>query len=258
MSSIYSPSGKAAEYSPLALNLYRGCSHGCTYCYVPKMMKPRNKDYDHTDVMMQNVTPESLERDCAKHENERRQVLLSFTTDPYMHGFDTTPTSVALELFLHYGIPAAVLTKAPSNAERDFDLMREFGASLIMGTSISTLNNYRDMEPHADTPEARINAMKVAKEHGLITWLSMEPAFSIEEGLAIIDATSSVIDRYRIGKLNHVKHEADWTEYLISVVGRLRSLGKSTFVKSDLAAYAPENFLRAEEIDPRRQDALPF
>lgn len=34
---IYEPSGKAREYSPLALNLYKGCDHGCNYCYVPDM-----------------------------------------------------------------------------------------------------------------------------------------------------------------------------------------------------------------------------
>jgi DNA repair photolyase len=32
---IYEPKGKAGEYAPLALNLYAGCSHGCTYCFAP-------------------------------------------------------------------------------------------------------------------------------------------------------------------------------------------------------------------------------
>jgi DNA repair photolyase len=32
---IYAPDGQAGEYAPLAANPYRGCGHGCVYCYVP-------------------------------------------------------------------------------------------------------------------------------------------------------------------------------------------------------------------------------
>jgi DNA repair photolyase len=30
---IYEPSGAAREYATLALNIYKGCTHGCKYCY---------------------------------------------------------------------------------------------------------------------------------------------------------------------------------------------------------------------------------
>jgi len=33
---IYNPSGKAGEYSYWACNFYKGCSNGCTYCYLKK------------------------------------------------------------------------------------------------------------------------------------------------------------------------------------------------------------------------------
>jgi len=35
MSIIYEPRGKAREYSALAANLYKGCSHACAYCFAP-------------------------------------------------------------------------------------------------------------------------------------------------------------------------------------------------------------------------------
>jgi DNA repair photolyase len=35
---IYAPRGQAGEYAPLATNPYRGCGHGCAYCYVPNVI----------------------------------------------------------------------------------------------------------------------------------------------------------------------------------------------------------------------------
>ena len=43
---IYAPSGQAGEYAPLAINPYRGCGHGCAYCYVPHVIKMPRKDFD--------------------------------------------------------------------------------------------------------------------------------------------------------------------------------------------------------------------
>jgi hypothetical protein len=39
MKIIYEPRGAAREYSPLAANLYRGCIHGCKYCYAPACLR---------------------------------------------------------------------------------------------------------------------------------------------------------------------------------------------------------------------------
>ena len=34
---IYEPAGRAREYSPLALNYFKGCTHNCAYCYVNRL-----------------------------------------------------------------------------------------------------------------------------------------------------------------------------------------------------------------------------
>jgi DNA repair photolyase len=39
MNVVYEPRGRAREYSGLACNLYRGCTHGCRYCYAPACMR---------------------------------------------------------------------------------------------------------------------------------------------------------------------------------------------------------------------------
>jgi hypothetical protein len=258
MSQIYQPQGRAQEYSPYALNYFKGCSHDCVYCYARNVGKRCDRNYVHTDVQLQNVTLDSITKDCGKHAGQREQVLLSFMSDPYMNGFDTSLTRHVLEQMLEHRIPVAVLTKAPRNAVRDFELMSKFGESLIVGTTITTLQNFETVEPHADTPLNRIGALTMAKKHGLTTWISMEPAYSVAEGLAIIELSSDVIDRYRLGKMNYRKLPVDWTEYVVETVDLLRSLGKSIYVKNDLAVYAPQGFLTSDERNARLQDAKPF
>lgn len=258
MSQIYKPKGRAREYSPFALNLYNGCSHDCEYCWARSLGKRRDKYYVHSDVHLQNVTRASIRMDCMKHARLAEQVLMCFTCDPYVHGFDTSMTTYALEQMLEFQIPVSILTKAPSNAIRDYSLMSQFGDSIVMGTTITTMHGYHTAEPHADSPRIRINALDQAKQFGIPTWLSMEPAYTIDEGLEIIEETSAVVDRYRVGKMNYRKLDTDWTDYVIQIVNRLRNIGKPIYVKNDLAEHAPTGFLQLIECDPRHLDARPF
>lgn len=258
MSHIYRPSGRAAEYSPFALNLYTGCPHDCEYCWARNLGKRRDKHYVHTSFHLQNISPESVRRDFMKHAGLQEQVLMCFTTDPYVNGGDTSMTSFALAQALEFEVPIAILTKAPSNAVRDFDLMTQFGDSLIMGTTITTMQNYEVTEPFADHPFHRIGAAWKAKNHGIRTWLSMEPAYSISEALEIIEQTQSVFDHYKLGRMNYRKLPVDWTQYVVETAQCLRSLGKSFYVKDDLAVFSPMGFLTADERNPRLYDARPF
>ena len=45
MNAIYEPRGAAAEYAPLACNLYRGCGHGCKYCYAPACLRMGREEF---------------------------------------------------------------------------------------------------------------------------------------------------------------------------------------------------------------------
>jgi len=45
---VYRPKGKAGEYGETALNIYKGCSHGCQYCYVPAVLYQTPAEF-HTD-----------------------------------------------------------------------------------------------------------------------------------------------------------------------------------------------------------------
>ena len=82
MKAIYEPRGKAREYSPLACNLYKGCSHGCVYCYAPSATYT-DKEKFHSEVCPRNGILNAVEKDAASLEGDKRDILLCFTTDPY-------------------------------------------------------------------------------------------------------------------------------------------------------------------------------
>jgi DNA repair photolyase len=86
---IYAPAGQAA----LATNPYRGCGHGCAYCYVPQVLRMDRADFDAGAVERTDFLS-ALVRDARKYQalGITEQVMLSFTTDPY-HPGDTSVVS---------------------------------------------------------------------------------------------------------------------------------------------------------------------
>jgi DNA repair photolyase len=71
---IYEPAGRAREYSPLALNHFKGCEHGCLYCYVTHMMVRFNSKYVHSNV---NSEPnyKEIESSAQKFRDCNKQIL---------------------------------------------------------------------------------------------------------------------------------------------------------------------------------------
>src|SRR5208283_4785088 len=80
---IYEPRGKAGEYAPLAVNLYQGCGHRCTYCYAPSCIRV-TKERFYAPNPRPNIL-EKLSSDARKLSltNNKGPVLLCFTCDPY-------------------------------------------------------------------------------------------------------------------------------------------------------------------------------
>src|SRR5215469_2850199 len=106
---IYAPAGQAGEYSPLAVNPYRGCGHRCGYCYVPRQLRMDRKEFDAGALPRPNFLS-LLEKDAIKYQalGITEQVMLSFTTDPY-HPGDTSLTRVVLQSLLAHGLGICTL-----------------------------------------------------------------------------------------------------------------------------------------------------
>jgi len=237
MKVIYEPAGRAREYSPLAVNLYRGCNHGCKYCYVPNFCKiDRNKFYKNPkprDIL------KKIEADCKELYGIDKKVLLCFTCDPYQKLNDEIGlTRKVLELFNLYKVPFQVLTKAGSKAEKDFDLYRDCDAFATTLTFLSEEKS-RYYEPEAAVPEDRIRTIKKAKQLGINTWVSFEPVLNDNEVFKLLDLTKDYVDLYKVGKVSQFKtdKEIDWHYFANEIIKRLKNYKKDFYIKKDLVAY---------------------
>ena len=146
---IYQPQGAAGEYAKWAINLYHGCSNGCTYCYnrrgvlshvfgdKPELAAPIVKSRDRQinyflelkkltahnpipDVVIENCTNIAIrswiyidtKRIGVSRLIEDGGVFMSFTCDP-LDAEDNVQnyTLYAVKILLRYDIPVTLLTK---------------------------------------------------------------------------------------------------------------------------------------------------
>ncbi len=239
MSLIYEPRGKAAEYSPLAMNIYKGCSHGCVYCYAPSATYNQRESF-HANVQPRNNFFEELRKDLIKFRGDKRPILLCFTTDPYQPIEETAKlTRYSMKKLIENGNAVKVLTKGGTRAVRDFDLMAagdcDFGATLTFMDEIRP----KEWEPNAAPPKDRLAALRTAKEHGIRTWVSLEPVIDPAAVYAIIQATHEFVDLYKVGKLNYhpISKTIDWHDFRVTVESLLTSLKKDFYIKDDLRKF---------------------
>jgi len=260
---IYEPSGPAREYSPLAINTYLECGHGCKYCYVPvhihkkfneffvKSAKPRN----HTNMMKE------LEKQLNKLKEQGKcikdQVLFSFTSDPYTPSVDSNwITERALEILAHYDVPTAILTKNPLRAYADIHIIKKFSQFQI-GTSLTVWDDEdcELWEPYAPKYEYRLQGLEQFQKEGIRTFVSMEPVISPYHSLTILKdlVKRGIGEVVKLGKMNGFWEQKlppiDYPEYLQKALDILRPSGKGIYVKEDLRTSAPNVQLTDREKD---------
>jgi DNA repair photolyase len=237
---IYQPAGRAREYSPLALNYFKGCDHGCKYCYVPNMLGRFQSGYNHENVITPNDFT-ALETSARKMRGCDQQILLSFTGDPYCNA-ENGETKRVLEILNFYGHKVAILTKDPEKALKDLELIKSFGDRIKIGSTL-TFDNEHDSkvwEPGAATPESRIKGLNAFAEAGVKTWASFEPVINPEQSVNLMRMVSGFIDHVRVGKLNNYKgldKDIDWQKFIADTVSVLSTNKVKFYIKKDLALF---------------------
>jgi len=244
MQAIYQPRGKAGEYAELAVNLFNGCPHGCTYCYVPTIKNSSRSE--HLNVFTRVGILDAIEKDARKMQGDPRHVLLCFMCDPYPPS-DQKPFSVtreAIKILKRYKMRVAVLTKGGYRAVRDFDLLTpqdKFGCTLtFVRTEDSAL-----FEPFAASPNERLATLMEANKKGIPTWASLEPVIDPEQTLELIRRSYTYVDEYKVGKLNYLPLEVNWRSFCVNLAATLQDCHVHYYIKDSLLPFWPDNMPRS-------------
>ena len=160
-------------------NMYRGCTHGCTYCYAPSLIHDGRGWGSYVDVKVN--APQVLERELRGLGREA-PVFLSSASDPYQpvearYGL----TRRCLRSLLSHRSPVSVLTRSPL-VLRDLDLLERF-ESVEVGMSITTVP-VRRFEPGVPPLRRRIETLKTLAGAGIPTWVSLAPVIP---GIVMVD-----------------------------------------------------------------------
>jgi DNA repair photolyase len=199
-----------------SINPYRGCEHGCIYCYA----RPSHEylgfssgiDFE-TKIMVKLDAPKLLEETFKKKNWKPQMVCFSGNTDCYQPvERKLCITRQCLEVFLQYRNPVGLITKN-FLVTRDIDILKELSSLNLVTVivSITSLNNelIHTMEPRTSTPAKRLEAVKLLANNGIPTGVNVAPVIpglNDEEIPSILKAASehgAKYAGYTIVRLSH-------------------------------------------------------
>ena len=237
---IYEPRGRAGEYAPLAVNLYRGCGHGCIYCYAPEATFIDRQEFIKATPRQGIIKKLKKDAPQAALDGHKGNVLLCFTCDPYQPINAIHELTRQAIIILHKnGFNVTILTKGGTSAESDFDLLTPKDNFAVTLTFLDEQKSLQ-WEPGAAPPEERIESLRKAHELGITTWVSLEPVIEPAESIEIIRQTHTFVDLFKVGKLNYHPraNEIDWHKFLIDCIVLLEEYGPRYYIKKDLRRYS--------------------
>jgi len=149
------------------VNPYRGCEHGCIYCYA----RPGHEylgmscglDFE-TRIMVKTGAPELLSKELASPKWHGEPIVMSGVTDPYQPlEKRLLITRRCLEIMADCRQPVSIVTKSHL-ITRDLDVLRQLARYNCISVAISVTTLERElamrMEPRASTPRDRLRAIR--------------------------------------------------------------------------------------------------
>src|SRR5512134_3367708 len=164
------------------LNPYRGCTHGCHYCFARRYQTQFELgpgDHFSTIIFVKRNLPEVLVRELDRPAWTRELVALGTATDPYqpIEGHYRL-TRRSLEALIAARTPIGLVTKGPM-VVRDRDLLAELGrvAGCTVYLSVPSIDDeaWAALEPGTAHPLQRLRAVRQLRDAGVNAGVLMAP-----------------------------------------------------------------------------------
>ncbi|HKL77066.1 MAG TPA: PA0069 family radical SAM protein [Gammaproteobacteria bacterium] len=169
-----------------SVNPYRGCEHGCVYCYA----RPSHAYWDlspgldfESRLLVKPEAARLLEAELARPDYRCAPMALGTNTDPYQPVEKTYGiTREILEVLARTNHPVSIVTKS-TLVERDLDLLGPMAAKNLASVTVSfttfdrTLS--RHLEPRAAAPNRRLRILRNLHAAGIPTGILVAPVIPV-------------------------------------------------------------------------------
>jgi DNA repair photolyase len=165
-----------------SVNPYRGCEHGCIYCYARPFHEylgmSAGVDFE-TKILVKEDAPELLRAELMKKSYAPEVIAVSGVTDPYQPVERKLEiTRRCMQVLAEFRNPATIITKNHL-VTRDIDVFSELAAhdAIAVNLSITTLDEklQRVMEPRTSVPKRRLAAVEKLAAAGIPVGIMVAP-----------------------------------------------------------------------------------
>ena len=251
-----------------SLNPYRGCEHGCIYCYARPFHEylgfSAGLDFE-SKIMVKEDAPELLHRELSSPKWSPQVIFLSGVTDCYQPVERRLKlTRRCLEVLAEFRNPVYIVTKNHL-VTRDIDLLAELARHHAVGVllSITTLDAElrKVMEPRTSPPAARLAAIRELANSGIPVGVNVAPIIpgltdhetpAILKAAAEAGATSAGYTVVRlpnaVAPLFEQWLETHFPDRKEKVLNRIRAMRDGKLYKSDWGKRFTGEGIFAEQI----------
>ncbi len=165
-----------------SINAYRGCEHGCIYCFARPTHAYHNLspglDFE-SKLFAKPSAPALLRAELSKRGYQCRPIALGTNTDPYQPiEAKWRITRGILEVLAEFRHPVTITTKS-DRVTRDLDILGPMAADGLAAVMVSVTSldpaTARSLEPRAPAPHRRLAAIAKLAAAGVPVWISVSP-----------------------------------------------------------------------------------